>query len=448
MNTHTTHRPRGLSGGGGRALALALGGLLLAAAASAQNQAGTGTTPRTGTGTVAVGAPGVPTQTYVRPADSSAGVTQATSHKDWLRQCDSGYVLSGGVCVPLPSLNLPNCAYGEVWTGGSCVPIGSFNPPPTSCNTGFVLSGGVCVPLPAGTPTPSPTCPTMPESSQTAACPAGETGQQFMRRTATCDASTGYAWQMGSWYTESSTCAPVPSGGQPPSTVTCDNVQYDVGWTAGRAGSGECQARANAVGAGPGSSFTLVNTNPGYTGSATFLCPAGGGGWQVSGSPTCAPTAAVTPPAAQCPAMSGAHNWGAQCSATLSAPATAVGGTYQVSDARSNGTAVWNCAAGGSWVQASGTTCSPQDPVLPIAGCPSQLAPLPIARFPCFTHECLQQDAAWPLLPPTANGGSVPFSYYARGDWQCQDAGHGAAFVCSAGRWTGSGYLCSTLGFD
>jgi hypothetical protein len=246
---------------------------------------------------------------------------------------------------------------------------------------------------------------------------------------------------MGAWSNVDALCQPVPTGGSGPvSAPTCDNVTYAVGWDQGTAGTGRCQAPGNMVGATAGSTFTLVNTAPGFAGQASFVCPSGGGGWQMT-SATCGVSAAPpTPAPASCPAQSGSHTWGSagQCSATVNAPVTLVGGSYSVRDANNRGEYFWNCTAGGTWVAATGSSC-PELPLTPpvTLGCASQRAPLALSVESNASWEYQNQLAQWPILPATANGASVPFvSTYHLGNYAAMPMSANAGFMCSAGTWS------------
>jgi hypothetical protein len=229
--------------------------------------------------------PGVATTPYTRPNDSTTGVTQATSNRTWLTECAAGTVLSGGVCVSLPTT--PSCSYGQVWTGGACESIGSFTPPSTSCPTGFVLSGGACVALPV--PAPSPSCgPMTGVTSQSVACPTGQTGTQIQSRTSTCNASTSYAWVYGGWTTTSNTCVPNPPAAGCSATT--------LGWSTNCFGS---------VGATPHNGTATLTDTAGagqWGGSATGSCS--NGSWSVSGG-SC--TFTSEPPSPPPPSRCGAE---------------------------------------------------------------------------------------------------------------------------------------------
>lgn len=310
--------------------------------------------------------PGVPTTPYTRPSDSTTGVTQATSHRDWLQTCAAGTVLSGTSCVPLPTT--PSCAYGQVYTGGSCVPIGSFSPPPTNCPTGFVLSGESCVPLPTGAPAPAPSCGTQPITTQVIPCPSGQTGQVTQNRTASCTAGTGWSWQMGAWSTTSSTCAPAPSPGwsspPPPSGCTTQNVSWGAWLGLGSA----CTGVVYAVGHGQTSGVS--NQAGGFAGSQSYVCL--NGSWSLQ-SQDCRSVQPPPPPPPQCSAASGQATWGSTCTGYVNAPATSVGGTYSINGADGNGRMSWVCATGGNWVETE-RTCPPRRPLPPSppSGCAAQ----------------------------------------------------------------------------
>lgn len=155
------------------------------------------------------------------PADSSAGVTRATSANKGMI-CATGYVLSGSSCVLLAALvPVPSCAYGKTWSGSACVDIAGFFPAPKTCPSGQYLSGGLCVAVPVVCPTGqvlsggvcklwangggSP-CSSQPVYTQYLPCPSSQGSITQNNSGTVCDASTAYNWAMSGWVTTANTC--------------------------------------------------------------------------------------------------------------------------------------------------------------------------------------------------------------------------------------------------
>ena len=408
--------------------------------------------PTTGTANGSV--PGIPTTPYTRPNDSSAGVTQATSNKEWRNECATGTVLSGGTCIPLPTT--PSCSYGQVWTGGACAPIGSFTPPTTSCGTGTVLSGGICVPMSGPPAGPPPSCPAQPTTSQVVPCPSGQNGSIQQTRSATCNASTGWSWQMGSWGQASSTCAPAPSPtptcpAQPTTsqTVSCPSGQNGsiqqtrsatcnaaTGWSwqmgswaqtsstcTPTAPPPQCSGMSGNWGWGAGcigySSVGATSVGGSHTiydsagrGSYTFVCSVGG--W-TPGSFSCTPPPPPPPPPPpQCAGVAGPVSWGPSCNGYVNAPNTPVGGSYSItSSGPGSGSISWICGAGGNWAETSRPCSSPASPPPGPTGCPA-------------TTISSGQWCPTAPVPYANNGQSVPINW---GDTR-------GTMTCSNGSWS------------
>ena len=349
-------------------------------------------------GGFAVGASTSAAPTHV--SDSAQGITQALP-ADPALLCATGSVMSGGVCTPITNITPAPCPYGQVSSGGSCVPLSQINPPPTSCPTGQVLSGGSCVPLvsqqcptapdktqyvgcPAGQtgsmtqtrsmscdastnwlwqlsgwttssntctplasgPAPGPTCGTSPDTVQSVSCPAGQSGSISQTRTATCDASTGYAWVMGGWSTVANTCAPVcfsiggggPSSCSPTPSPSCQPTY--AYW--GSSCSGPTTLTPN------GSTTTVTNTAGGMTGSATYICSSGT--LVAYGAQSCTSTAPTS-----CPSSS--VSWG-QCSGNVNgAPIGTQSAASNVNNGYS-GTGYFSCGSSGTWQYTGSGTCN------------------------------------------------------------------------------------------
>lgn len=340
-------------------------------------------------------APGVPTTPYARPDDSTTGVTQATPANRAMT-CQTGYVVSGGQCVALTTLipPTPECAYGQVRSGGQCIALPPTQPAQINCPSGQVLSGGVCVPMQSN-PTPTcatqpeltqyipcpsgqtgsivqtrsgtcnattsytwsmtgwsttsnscsaapaqPSCPAQPATSQSTSCPSGQTGVVYQARSATCNASTGFTWSMGAWFTSSNSCSVSPP-------ASCSALSGTDTW-------GSCTFTGSVPTTAAGGIHTNVNQTPGFTGTRIHRCDSGPANWSVVSS-TCQATAPTT---VQCPAAPPATQ-------SLACPAGQTGSITQarsMSCNTSNGT--WTL---GSWYQ-SGSTCVTPPPAACDAG--------------------------------------------------------------------------------
>jgi hypothetical protein len=309
--------------------------------------------------------PGISSQALpTQPGDSVSGVTQALPANQAM-SCGIGLVLSGGSCVPISTLlpPAPTCSYGQVLTGGVCAPINGFTPPPTNCASGTVLSGGSCVPL-ASAPTPG--CATSPPIAQSLPCAAGYTGGITQSRTGSCNAATGYSWNMNAWTTVSNTCTLVPSPVvvQPPPTPSPVSCNYSgVGsW------GGGCSGYAS-VSAIPGQTARIINSAAGFSSQsyAQYTCQSNGQ-WAPSGEQC----TANAPPPVTCSA-NGVVSWGAGCSAYVSTTVNAGQSTTVQNTAAgytkdTASTATYTCGSNGQWALAAANcqfSAPPPPPPIP-----------------------------------------------------------------------------------
>lgn len=314
--------------------------------------------------------PGISTQALpTQPGDSVSGVTKALPANQAM-SCGTGLVLSGGSCVPISSLlpQTPTCSYGQVFTGGTCAPISGFTPPPTSCASGTVLSGGSCVPLVSG---PSPVCATSPPIAQSLPCAAGYTGGITQSRTGSCNAGTGYSWNMNAWTTVSNTCTLVPAPvyvppppvyvppPPTPSSVTC-NYSGVGSW------GGGCSGYAS-ISAIPGQTARINNSAAGFSSQsyAQYTCKSDGT-WAASGEQC----TANAPPPVTCSA-NGVVSWGAGCSAYVSTTVNAgqsanVQNTAAGYTKDSSSTATYTCGSSGLWALAVANCRADTPPPPPI----------------------------------------------------------------------------------
>lgn len=319
--------------------------------------------------------PGISTQALpTQPGDSVSGVTKALPANQAM-SCGTGLVLSGGSCVPISSLlpQTPTCSYGQVFTGGTCAPISGFTPPPTSCASGTVLSGGSCVPLVSG---PTPVCSTSPPIAQSLPCSAGYTGGITQSRTGSCNAGTGYSWNMNAWTTVSNTCTLVPAPvyvppppvyvppPPTPSSVTC-NYSGVGSW------GGGCSGYAS-VSAIPGQTARIINSAAGFSSQsyAQFTCQSDGT-WAASGEQCTANAPPPAPPPVTCSA-NGVVSWGAGCSAYVSTTVNAGQSTTVQNTAAgytkdSSSTATYTCGSNGEWALARAfcVVSTPPPPPIP-----------------------------------------------------------------------------------
>ena len=379
-----------------------------------------------------VSLPGVPTAPVTAVPDSVGGVTQATSANRAMT-CGSGLVLSGGVCVPLPTPTVvPNCAYGTVWSGGVCMPIGNTTPPPVSCPTGQVLSGSTCVPLPS---VPSTCPPTQPANTQYLTCPTGQTGSVVQTRDVTCGAHTGYSWSTSTWSTASNSCTPAPTPVQtPPATPRCSAASGAISWGA------NCSGFINVLATDVGGTYSINDGGPNRT--LSWRCDPGGV-WtetaKICESPVVAPPPRPPEPSPplQCGAVSGPVTWGNrhQCSGYINAGNTPVGHTYSVSDG-SRGSISWICGSNGSWAE-TGKTCTEIDlpPPAP-SGCAAQTVTVVDAINTWTYNVCY-----FPL--PSAQNGQVVDG----GSIGLANSYMGGTATCSGGNWDTSALTCTHHGY-
>src|ERR1035437_7527752 len=167
-----------------------------------------------------------------QPADSSTGITQATS-ADHGMQCATGYALSGGSCVLLSSmLSPPSCPAGQILSGATCIPPSNFFPVVQTCPAGQILSGGACAPVidcPAGLVLSNNVCipwgtgglsfcSPQPVQTQYLGCPSPQLGSITQHNVGTtCDPAT-HVWAMSGWTTSDNTCT-TPAGCPTPKVV-------------------------------------------------------------------------------------------------------------------------------------------------------------------------------------------------------------------------------------
>lgn len=477
-------------------------------------------------------APGVPTTPYARPDDSTSGVTQATPANQAMT-CQTGYVVSGGQCVALVTLipPTPECAYGQVRSGGTCVALPTQPTPPTNCPSGQVLSGGVCVPLPTNpTPTcatqpdttqyipcpygqtgsivqsrsgtcnastsytwsmtgwsttsntcsaPQPTsCPAQPSVSQTVACPTGQSGTIYQGRSATCNASTGYAWTLGSWYTTNNSCAATPP-------APCYAIMKNDSWGVAASPSVACTFYGAVPQTSAGGAYTVTNQTPGYTGTRTYRCNSGPANWTnvtesceatapttfscptaPAGTQTVAcptgqtgaitqsrslscntavgtwtlgawyqtATTCATPPPASCAAGSVGLNWGAGCAYNGPVPQTAVGSTTtiynQAAGFYESGFQTFRCTSGPAGWTLTGQDCQVKPPPPPPAtvGCASRA--ITLDKYQTQGFNC-----SYPV-PAASHSQIVTVN---SNSWAFGGAG---TFQCFNGVWTEVGSTC------
>ena len=348
--------------------------------------------------------------------------------------CPTGQVFSGGTCVPLTTLLPadPTCPYGQVLSGGSCI---SLPTTPTNCASGTVLSGGVCVPL---TSTPAPTCPASPATTQSLACPSGQTGLINQSRTATCNASTGYAWNTGVWTTTSNTCVSAavacPSYNEPTATqtlytcpsgktgsyvqsrsVSC-NTSTGV-WSAGSwyTTSDNCVATSTACPSStkPTTTQTLYSCPSGQTGSyvqsRSVTCNTTNGTWTTGSwytSTNNCVAASVACPSSTKPSTT-------QSTACPSPQTGTISQSRTVTCNTTNGT--WTS---GSWTTLSSTCANPPAP----AECPAGSG-----TFPWGTGSACSWTGSY---PKTASGGTFTMTN------QASTASSGSTiFRCNGTTW-------------
>lgn len=245
------------------------------------------------------------------PADSSTGVTQATS-ADGGMQCASGYALSGGSCVLLSSMaSPPSCPAGQILSGDTCVPPSNFFPVVHTCPAGQILSGGACVPvidcptglvlsnnvcIPWGTGGLS-FCPPQPVQTQYLGCPPSQIGSITQHNVGTtCDPAT-HVWAMSGWTTSDNTCT-APPGCPVPTVVNWS--QYGNTCT----GTVHYLSDLTTVPVPSGTVVTVPNDDTGFDGAAQATC--NNGTYTTVG--TCTP-AVVAPPPPPPPARCGDSAW-------------------------------------------------------------------------------------------------------------------------------------------
>lgn len=361
-------------------------------------------------------APGVPTTPYARPDDSTTGVTQATPANRAMT-CQTGHVVSGGQCVALATLipSTPDCAYGQVRSGGTCVALPTQTTPPTNCPTGQVLSGGVCVPL---NNNPTPTCAAQPDTTQYIPCPSGQTGSIVQSRNGTCNASTSYTWSMTGWSTTSNSCsvAPVqPSCPAQPATsqstscpsgqtgvvyqarsATC-NASTGFTWSMGNwyTSSNSCQTTTVACPEAPPATQSLA-CPAGQTGSITqsrsMTCNTSIGTWTL-GAWYQSGSSCTTPPPAACDGINVVDlTWGAGCIYNGYTPQTAVGASVTIRNQ--------NPSFESASYQTYRCSSAPAGWSLVSQNC--------LAKPPIATTGCASQIKSWWGQHGGACGGTVP----------------------------------------
>jgi hypothetical protein len=160
-------------------------------------------------------------------SNTTAGYTGSST-----ASCSLGTLsYSGESCAAVPP---PTCPAGTLGWGTSCnasVGVTSNGGSPTLTNAVAGYTGSAQFTCNAGTwngpyssscaAVPPPTCPSpAPAGSQTInGCAANQTGTVTQSRTTTCNAGTGWAWQVGAWTNVSNTCTTIIPGTTPSTTL-------------------------------------------------------------------------------------------------------------------------------------------------------------------------------------------------------------------------------------